>query len=78
MTPSQMFKDNIAKLVQQVVEESPVWHACVNCRHFHEASEQCFRAVPTVRPPARVITFGCEHFNEVDSNRMLRPTKERQ
>lgn len=36
---------------------------CVNCQHFLEKSEQCMLA-GYQRPPARVIAFGCEKFEE--------------
>ncbi len=35
---------------------------CINCFHFQETTEQCklFRA----RPPARIIAFGCEKYDD--------------
>jgi hypothetical protein len=36
---------------------------CVNCINFLEKSEECMIA-GYKRPPARVIAFGCEKFEE--------------
>lgn len=35
---------------------------CLRCSHFNESTEIC--GMYAQRPPARVITFGCEHFDE--------------
>lgn len=35
---------------------------CVNCMHFDEQREVCKLA--GARPPARVIAFGCDSFEE--------------
>lgn len=58
---------NPGALIQEMMEEHDLWQTCLNCRHFTEALEQCNLCVPPSRPPARVITFGCPAFEEVDS-----------
>jgi len=35
---------------------------CVHCLHFQHMREECGLATPPVRPPARVIAFGCPRF----------------
>jgi len=36
------------------------FQSCITCAHFTEATEQC--AIYNCRPPARVITFGCDKY----------------
>lgn len=36
---------------------------CVNCLHFDEHSEVCKKY--QARPPARVIAYGCEDFDNL-------------
>ena len=35
---------------------------CVTCEHFDEAKEQC--GLNGLRPPARIIAFGCECWED--------------
>ena len=35
---------------------------CVDCLHFDEKNETCTKW--NARPPARVIAFGCDNFEE--------------
>lgn len=73
MTPSQKFKEGMRELIQEVMEEHDLWKTCLNCKFFNEAQELCARCVPPARPPARVITFGCEAFEEIDRVRVVQP-----
>ena len=36
---------------------------CVNCEHF-SGDEECKLASPPVRPPAKIIAFGCDGYKE--------------
>jgi hypothetical protein len=73
MTPSQEFKKHMLALIQDVMEDADVWKTCLNCKHFDEPKELCSICVPSARPPARVITFGCPAFNEIDSEPVTHP-----
>lgn len=35
---------------------------CISCNSFDESTETC--KMFEQRPPARIIAFGCEHFND--------------
>lgn len=35
---------------------------CLHCDYFEEGQEVCLRAKPPMRPPARVLAFGCPGF----------------
>lgn len=37
---------------------------CVHCLHFDERDEACTFYNPVMRPPARVIAFGCPAFED--------------
>jgi hypothetical protein len=67
VTPSQSFKKQMHDLIQEVLDEADVWKCCLNCSKFVEVTEVCLLCTPPARPPARVITFGCPAFDEVDS-----------
>ena len=38
---------------------------CTTCIHFTESNEQCSKATPPVRPPARVIVTGCKLWDDI-------------
>jgi len=67
MTPSQEFKRAMHKLIREVMDESGIYKCCLNCNKFNEYNELCRLCVPPARPPARVITFGCPAFVELDA-----------
>lgn len=45
-------------------DELGMTSSCISCVHFNEPTEICklFKA----RPPAKVIAFGCRHYNDSD------------
>lgn len=75
-TPSQAFRKQIAKVLQDVMDECDIWKTCINCKHFVEQTELCMLSVPPLRPPARIITFGCNAFLDVDSDKAVAPPKQ--
>lgn len=38
---------------------------CVQCLHFDTSKELCTLAKPPARPPAKVIAFGCDAYDNV-------------
>lgn len=66
-TPSQAFKKEMHKLIQEVMDEAGIYKCCLNCCKFNEDTELCKLCTPPARPPARVITFGCPAFVELDA-----------
>lgn len=52
--------DYIGPRITSILEE--VTRTCVNCCHFDETKELCRMA--NKRPPARVIAFGCEKYED--------------
>ena len=78
-TPTQIFKYNVLAQLQEIVnvamDEADLTNTCLNCVHFDEPSETCQLVKPPVRPPARVIAFGCPAFREeVDQIIVKSPT----
>lgn len=53
-------EEHIEALVR-VAQES---YTCVTCEHFSMDTEGCALA-GGARPPARVIAFGCDKYNQV-------------
>lgn len=52
----------IRELFKEALHELNLFKTCLNCKSFDEPSEICSKF--NARPPARVITFGCEAFDE--------------
>lgn len=52
---------NIATMLPEEVVKS-----CITCDWFEESSELCKKA--NARPPARVIAFGCESYDNVQDD----------
>lgn len=42
------------------------FQSCLNCTWFAEASEKCGLFPQAGRPPAKVIAFGCEKWDDMD------------
>jgi hypothetical protein len=47
--------------IAQVTPHNMLFQSCIVCEHFGE-NEVCSRY--NVRPPARIIVFGCQHYEE--------------
>ena len=74
LTPSQAFRKEVMNIIQEVMDDCDVWKTCLNCKYFTEQTELCNKSIPPTRPPARIITFGCGAFVDVDANIAVRPT----
>lgn len=48
----------VARLTRQM-HVSGLIHSCLTCAHFEEGTETCNVVTPPLRPPARVIAYGC-------------------
>ena len=61
-------QSKLAQLVQDIIKEvtpkNMLFQSCIVCTHFGE-NEIC--KIFNVRPPARVLVFGCSKFQESDS-----------
>lgn len=54
----------IPNIIKEVTPSNMLFQSCIICEYFQE-SEIC--KMFNVRPPARIIVFGCEKFKESDS-----------
>jgi hypothetical protein len=69
LIPRRLGKIELAAKLSQLIENtikdvSPsnmLFQSCIVCEHFGE-NEICSRY--NVRPPARIIVFGCQHYEE--------------
>ncbi len=62
-------QSKLAQLVQDTIKEvtpkNMLFQSCIVCEHFEtDGSERC--KMFNVRPPARIIVFGCSKFQESD------------
>ena len=61
-------QSKLAQLVQDTIKEvtpkNMLFQSCIVCTHFGE-NEIC--KMFNVRPPAKIIVFGCSKFQESDS-----------
>ncbi len=49
----------------EVLDNTTMFRRCLNCRYFNEKEEVC-TASNNMRPPARIIAYGCEmHSAEI-------------
>lgn len=54
-------QQKLLSAIQQTIPRSPMqfpYQSCITCNHFTESTELC-SAYGNMRPPARVIAFGC-------------------
>ncbi len=61
-------QSKLAQLIPDIIKEATpknmLFQSCIVCEHFQE-NEIC--KMFNVRPPARIIVFGCEKYKESDS-----------
>lgn len=58
-------KSSLDGIVQRYIETSPFpFQNCLSCCHFIEQTEVCRQF--NAKPPARVICFGCDKFEDVN------------
>ena len=43
----------------------PIYQSCLNCEHFDELNGEICK-LAKVRPPARVIAYGCERYEDIE------------
>lgn len=62
-------QSKLAQLVQDTIKEvtpkNMLFQSCIVCEHFETEPERC--KMFNVRPPARILVFGCSKFQESDS-----------
>lgn len=51
----------LVEVIKDVTPNNMLFQSCIVCEHFGE-NEIC--AKYNVRPPARIIVFGCKNFEE--------------
>lgn len=56
--------DALPDQLMRAVQQSR--RTCLLCIQFNPRTEQCEAARPPLRPPARVIAFGCASFQHDD------------
>lgn len=52
----------IADTIAEVAPSNMLFQSCIVCEHFNNDTEVCSQF--NVRPPARVIVFGCVKYTE--------------
>lgn len=56
--------DAFYELKGLVEKLKPIYRSCINCEHFNEYNEKC--KLYNQRPPARVIAYGCEKYEDIE------------
>jgi hypothetical protein len=61
----EIFANCVAKYVGRKItmDMLALSNSCVMCEHFKNDTETC--GLNNLRPPARVIAFGCERFERI-------------
>lgn len=54
----------IVSALRDIAAKNHIYTSCINCVNFREQSELCGLAMQ--RPPARVIVFGCDYWEDKD------------
>lgn len=57
-------RDAIVQALEILAKQNHIYKCCLNCEHFNQHQELCKLA--NARPPARVIVFGCELWEDQD------------
>lgn len=58
-------RNDLVNAIATQLERSYMYQCCLNCEHFKEKTEMCLLA--NQRPPARVIVYGCNSWQDLDS-----------
>lgn len=56
------YRDELRRILTEALQEADAFNTCITCKYFDETSEQCSQF--KVRPPARVIAFGCSAYDQ--------------
>ncbi len=56
---------SVMEVLKEVTPKNMMFESCLVCEHFETDTESC--KMFNVRPPARIIVFGCEKFKESDN-----------
>ena len=59
---ASMIADQVRDTVQETIDLNV--RNCVTCKQFDQAGETCKLA--GIRPPAKIIAYGCEQWQEID------------
>lgn len=54
----------ITNAIETVAKQNHIYQSCLNCLNFQEQKELC--SLYNQRPPAKVIAFGCESWDDKD------------
>lgn len=58
--------DNV--LTGMMEDHNPIYRSCLNCINFRELqNETCALATPPQKPPARIIAYGCNQWEDLDT-----------
>lgn len=50
--------------VEHIIKDNPIYQNCLNCLHFNEEKEIC--KLYYLRPPAKVIAYGCPLWEDIE------------